>query len=461
MKTFYSFLAVALLIIGLNNASSAQTFSDDFTGLTAATNLAGQSGWTKGGSGPDATVDNATPLTYTGYSSNGGEYVAMPTPIATSSRVYKTFTTPVTSYTNSTFFYSFLLRITSAANNTGKNYFMSLGASGTATNYGAKLFTSANGTGFSLGLSKTTNTAVYDSATVLEFNTTYLIVVRYTFNTAGTTAPANLDDVAYLWINPSGSTEPLITAANCTTSATDTDFDGFAPAPVDVGNFVWHNRGLGNPVGAFDGVKVGHGATSADAWTDLNPGPLPVELTSFSAVSVKEGVQLKWNTATEKNNSGFDIERKSVNTEFAKIGFVKGSGTTTNSSSYNFTDKSVNANASYSYRLKQVDYDGTFAYSDIVNVSGAQTPTTFELTQNFPNPFNPTTSISYSLATSGVVTLAIFNTLGEKVKEVVNGFHEAGNYTVALNASDLSSGNYIYKISLNGQSISKKMIVLK
>ena len=206
-------------------------------------------------------------------------------------------------------------------------------------------------------------------------------------------------------------------------------------------------------------MRVANGATSADAWTNLNPGPLPVELTAFSANSVNGNVELLWNTATEKNNNGFEVERKSAASEFVKIGFVKGNGTTTNVSSYSFTDKNVKAD--YSYRLKQIDFDGTFAYSNIVNVSANQLPVTFALGQNFPNPFNPTTSISYSLPQAGVVNLAIFNTLGQKVKEVVNSYQEAGNYTVSLNVSDLSSGNYIYNISVNGKSINKKMLLLK
>ena len=457
MKRYF----LSILFLLLANASNfGQTFSDDFTGLTVATNLAGQSNWTKGGSGPDVTVDNATPLTYSGYTSLGGEYVVMGTPTTTSSRVYKTFTAPVTSYTNSTFYYSFLLNVSSAADNVAtKNYFMSLGVSGASTSYGAKLFTTANGTGFSMGLSKTTNTAVYGT-TVLEFNKTYLIVVRYTFHASGTAAPEKLDDEAYLWVNPQGASEPLTSTAECTAvvAGTDTDFDGYG-ALADVGNFVWHNRGLGNPVGAFDAIRVGHGATSADAWTDLNPGALPVEMTSFSANSVNGNVELLWKTATEKNNNGFDVERKSATSEFVKIGFVKGNGTTTNLSTYAFTDKYVKEE--FSYRLKQIDFDGTFAYSNIVNASASTLPTTFTLAQNFPNPFNPSTSISYSLPKAGVVTLAIFNTLGQKVKEVVNGFQEVGNYTVSINASDLSSGNYIYNISLNGQSINKKMLLLK
>ncbi|NCQ16846.1 MAG: T9SS type A sorting domain-containing protein [Ignavibacteria bacterium] len=457
MKNYF----LSILFLLLASASNfGQTFSDDFTGLTVATNLAGQSNWIKGGSGPDVTIDNTTPLTYEGYSSGGAEYVVMGTPTGTSSRVYKTFATPVTSLVNTTFYYSFLLNVSSAADNVStKNYFMSLGVSGASTSYGAKLFTTANGAGYSMGLSKTTNTAVYGT-TVLEFNKTYVIVVRYTFNATGTVAPEKYDDEAYLWVNPQGATEPLTSTAECTAvvAGTDTDFDGYG-ALADVGNFVWHNRGLGNPVGAFDALRVGYGASSADAWTDLNPGALPVEMATFSANSVNGDVELVWQTATEKNNNGFNIERKSASGEFVKIGFVKGNGTTSELSSYSFTDKNVKEN--YSYRLKQIDFDGTFAYSNIVNVSASTLPTTFAMAQNFPNPFNPSTSISYSLPQPGVVTLIIFNTLGQKVKEVVNGFQEAGSYTVSLNASDLSSGNYIYNVSVNGQSISKKMLLLK
>jgi len=105
MKRYFLFVVLLFLV---NSNNFGQTFSDDFTGLTVATNLAGQSNWTKGGSGPDVTISNTTPLTYEGYNSGGAEYVVMGTPTATSSRVYKTFATPVTSLVNSTFYYSFL-----------------------------------------------------------------------------------------------------------------------------------------------------------------------------------------------------------------------------------------------------------------------------------------------------------------------------------------------------------------
>jgi len=446
-----------------------QTFTDDFTGLTAG-NLATQSGWTKGGSGPDATIDNVTPLTYGGYNGGGGEYVVIPTATSTSSRVFKLFTAPVTAYTGSTFYFSFLLRLTTAGT-TSNGYFISLGdAAGSTSALAPKIYATTNGTGYNLGIAKQTtsvaNGLVYGT-TVLNFNETYLVVIKYTFNTAGTVAPAKFDDEAYLWVNPSLASEPLTSAAECTASvggsigAGDPDFDGYNVIAGGVGSFIWHNRGLTNPTGAFDGIRVANGSTSAEAWASLNSATVPVEMTTFSANSINGNVELLWDTATEKNNSGFEVERKLANSEFVKIGFVKGNGTTSEFSSYSFTDKNVNSNSSYAYRLKQIDFNGTFTYSTIVNVSGSTLPSTFALAQNFPNPFNPTTSISYSLPKAGIVSLAIFNTLGQKVKEVVNGFQEAGNYTVSLNASDLSSGNYIYNISLDGQSINKKMLLLK
>ncbi|MDP3149641.1 MAG: T9SS type A sorting domain-containing protein [Ignavibacteria bacterium] len=467
MKQYFLFI-LFLLLVSSNNFG--QTFSDDFTGLTTATNLAGQSSWTKGGTGPDATVDNATPLTYEGYNGGGGEYVVMPVGVATSSRVFKLFTTPITSYTGTTVYFSFLLRLTATADSaTAMGYFLTLGdAAGSTSALSPKLYARKNGTGFNIGVSKqtTTNWKIHWGTTVLNLNQTYLVVEKYVFHTAGIQpAVEGYDDECYLWVNPAiTASEPNVNTAEIQHlggGTLDPDFDGYQAIAGGIGSVIWNNRTITNPSGAFDGIRVANGATGTDAWTNLNPAAVPVEMTAFSANSINGNVELAWKTATEKNNNGFDVERKSANSDFVKIGFVKGNGTTTNFSSYSFTDKNINANSAYSYRLKQVDFDGTFFYSNVVNVSAGQTPSTFALGQNFPNPFNPSTSISYSVPLSGVVTLAIFNTLGQKVKEVVNQFQEAGNYTVSLNASDLSSGNYIYNISLNGQSINKKMLLLK
>lgn len=171
---------------------------------------------------------------------------------------------------------------------------------------------------------------------------------------------------------------------------------------------------------------------------------VPVELTSFSAVSVKEGVELKWATATEINNRGFEVQKKSANGEYVSVGFVNGKGTTTDIQQYSFVDRNVTVGAQ-SYRLKQMDFDGAFEYSSVVNVDYIA-PATFELSQNYPNPFNPATLINFGLAVDSKVKLSVFNILGQEVAVLVNGFLAAGNHSANFDAKSLTSGIYIAKL---------------
>jgi hypothetical protein len=185
---------------------------------------------------------------------------------------------------------------------------------------------------------------------------------------------------------------------------------------------------------------------------------VPVELTSFTASANNGTVKLIWNTATEVNNKGFEVQRKSSGSDFVTVAFVNGNGSTTETKNYSYTEKIQSG--IYSYRLKQVDYDGHSKLSKEVEVDVA-TPLTFSLNQNYPNPFNPATSISYSIAKSGLVKIAIYNTLGQQVKELVNEVKEAGSYNVSFNASSLTSGIYFYKIESAQFSQTKKMILMK
>lgn len=185
--------------------------------------------------------------------------------------------------------------------------------------------------------------------------------------------------------------------------------------------------------------------------------PLPVELTSFTARAAGSVVNLNWETKTEVDNNGFDVERNSTGT-WQKIGFVEGHGTANSPKYYNFTDKSVTGNK-IQYRLRQVDNDGTFEYSNVVEVELA--PTTFALDQNYPNPFNPATIIRFSLPTSSVVTLNVYNTLGEKVATLLNGSLESGYHQVSFDAANLPSGLYFYEIKAGEFSSIKKMLLMK
>ena len=191
---------------------------------------------------------------------------------------------------------------------------------------------------------------------------------------------------------------------------------------------------------------------------------IPVELTSFTTNVIGNNVVLSWATATETNNSGFGIERSEDNINFTNIGFVPGFGTTTEPKSYSYTDQSVNS-GKYYYRLKQVDFDGSFNYSEVVEVD-ISLPSVFALEQNYPNPFNPSTSIQFSLPVDAQVTIGVYNLVGEKVAEVANGNFAAGSHKATFNASALTSGIYFYRLDAtanNGQTFSsvKKMALLK
>ena len=187
--------------------------------------------------------------------------------------------------------------------------------------------------------------------------------------------------------------------------------------------------------------------------------PVPVELISFSATTDSKNVNLNWATATEKNNSGFEIERRYDKTDWLEIGFVPGHGTTTEKQNYSYIDQNVNAGI-YSYRLKQVDFDGTFEYSNeiLVNVTASLG---FTLDQNFPNPFNPNTLIKYSIPNSSQVSLKIFNTLGQEMETLVNEEKQVGTYEVNWNASNLQSGVYFYRLQAGSFVQTRKMILLK
>jgi len=200
--------------------------------------------------------------------------------------------------------------------------------------------------------------------------------------------------------------------------------------------------------------------------------PVPVELTSFTASKYKNGIMLNWSTATEVNNYGFSVERASTsfstmsNTssraesrEWIKIGFVEGHGNSNSPKDYSFYDKSPLKGKSV-YRLKQIDTDGAFEYSDEVEITFLQSDKT-QLYQNHPNPFNPSTTITFSLTDVSHVTITIYNAIGQKVAELVNEVMNAGMQSVNFNASSLTSGFYFYRFETPNYTKTMKMILLR
>jgi len=203
------------------------------------------------------------------------------------------------------------------------------------------------------------------------------------------------------------------------------------------------------------GVTASPGAT--------NTGQvLPVELSSFSASIINNGVRLMWRTETEVNNYGFEVERKTKDVRgemWGKIGFVEGYGNSNSPKEYSFIDNEITS-GKYSYRLKQIDNDGTFEYSKIIEID-VDFPLEFELSQNYPNPFNPTTTVKYSLPVTAIVKLSVFNILGEEVQILINETKAAGVYTINFNASQLNSGIYFYKLEAEDFLIVRKMNLIK
>ena len=186
---------------------------------------------------------------------------------------------------------------------------------------------------------------------------------------------------------------------------------------------------------------------------------IPVELTSFAAVVNGTDAKLSWNTATETNNKGFDIERMNTTGDFESIGFVPGFGTTTEPKAYSFVDSKLDA-GNFSYRLKQIDYDGSFNYSNIIELEVAL-PSTFALEQNYPNPFNPSTKIRFSIPVESEVKLNVYNALGQEVAELVNSRLKEGYHEVIFDAVSLTSGIYFYRLEAGKFVDVKKMIIIK
>jgi Secretion system C-terminal sorting domain len=195
----------------------------------------------------------------------------------------------------------------------------------------------------------------------------------------------------------------------------------------------------------------------------------PVELVSFTGnVKNNDAIELIWKTATEVNNKGFEIQRK-INSKWEKVAFIEGSGTSTTPKEYKYVDdfKYKSYKATISYRLKQIDFDGTSEYSNKVDVKVDFSPKDYVLYQNYPNPFNPTTTIKYTLPKESNVDIMIYNALGQRIEEFNEGVKVSGDHNVVWQANNMASGVYFCTITAkstdgkNSFSKTQKMMLLK
>jgi photosystem II stability/assembly factor-like uncharacterized protein len=232
------------------------------------------------------------------------------------------------------------------------------------------------------------------------------------------------------------------------------------------------------PCGSAFTLREAHFLHQGKGWTVGDNGTVvmytdntvPVELNSFSAYVTGNNVSLKWSTATETNNSGFQVERRSPSPtpsfregtfdNWENIGFVDGHGTSTEQQSYLFNDDNLSA-GKYMYRIKQIDFDGSFEYYELASEVTVEAPNTFSLSQNYPNPFNPTTLIQFSIPVKGNVTLKVYDIIGNEVATLVNENKEAGVSEVRFNGEGLSSGLYLYQLKSSTFIKTMKMTLIK
>lgn len=245
-------------------------------------------------------------------------------------------------------------------------------------------------------------------------------------------------------------------------SITPTDiitFNFTVTNPAGDPELVWTNILIAPPIGSGLPYALGN-------WPPLQgiEGLLPVELSSFTGDIVNEtNVALSWETQTEVNNYGFDIQRRTETDDpedgWTTLGFVEGNGNSNSPKQYSFRDKNPWGGSKFFYRLKQIDTDGQYEYSDEVEID--LVPTKYELYQNYPNPFNPMTNIKFSLPEDAKVNIRIYNMLGELVDELVNRDYKAGYHKVEFNASNYASGVYIYRLVTKNFTNVKKMMLVK
>ncbi len=438
-------LAVMVLFFAIG--ANAQLLVEQFNYTDHATNgLALQSNlWNKVNTGDSILITNGS-LSYPGVTPAGNK-VAFG---STGTDYWRAFT----SQTTGTVYYSFLLNVTSLGSLDGTGgYVTTFIQDASTTTFGSTVWLRLDGSGYNIGVSKRTTVAnVVWSGTTMDINTTYFIVVSYQFNSGTTT-----DDVSSLWINPALG-QGSAPAADLTSTSADTDLTSVARV------LLRQDSAAETPDLEMDEITIA---------IDWPTATLPVELTSFTAVANGRGVELAWKTASETNNYGFEVERSEINhrsigslnqsadesmRQWNKIGFIEGHGTTNAPKSYSFVDGS--AGGTVAYRLKQIDRDGSFEYSNQVEVTIAA-PAEFALMQNHPNPFNPATSISYTLPVAGQVSLKIYDMLGKEVATLVNGMQDAGAKIAKFDASQLPSGMYFYTLRTQNFSATKKMLLVK
>lgn len=256
-----------------------------------------------------------------------------------------------------------------------------------------------------------------------------------TFGTIPLTAVGGRD-IFFIKYDPSGNVIWAKTAGG-------SDTDEGNRVCVDLGNNLI-STGFFNATAFFGADTLTSSGVQDIFISKIGNNPVPVELISFEGTHTSNKINIKWKTASELNNYGFELEKSTDNLTFNKLVFVKGRGTSTINHEYEFNDYNITS-SKYYYRLKQIDFDGTSTYSNTIEVD-VSLPSEFALYQNYPNPFNPTSVIAFDLPSEVQLNLNLYNSVGELVSVLTEGNYSAGRFKVQFDASKLASGVYFYKL---------------
>ena len=434
---------IIVLVLGSFCTRAQLVFNENFTGYTNG-NLGTQGLWIQSGTGTDVQVASSTPLTYPGYGS-GTKYINVASVDGTDP--YKMFSTGITTNPNRIIFFSFVVRVSSARKlNLGPDSSITLRNS-TDPDIPLRFYIAENiaNTGIQFGIQIGSNTIPQFTIGTFQYNTTYLIAIRYDIQSG------NNNDDAYLWVNPSNypaepSISPLPSPANNGASIINGAENNYGNT-IDALQIIQSND-LESPDAAFDGLKVAHSTASDLAWGFLNPAlaALPVDLKSFKAINDNNSVRVSWEVGIEDNVKGYEIQRSKDGVTFEAIAFVDAAGKAT----YSFTDDRPLAGSNF-YRVVTIDNDRRLKYSSIVSINGRKD---FYLSK-FPNPTTNTLIVQHQEVSSEDAILRVTSFDGK----VVNVLRLALNSVQTnIDVSTLRTGNYLLEFVNGGKRISTTFI---
>jgi hypothetical protein len=442
-------LILFLMLLSVPPVMSQALFVEDFD-YTQGEDLDGKGGWTSEGftdGSPMLEVGDST-LTYPGYTPVSGKLARLVANV-NGKDLYR----PFTSQNVGSVYASLLVNVKSATTTGG--YFFGLSESSPPVQDAvwARLYVKRDGSNnLAFGIGQVGSVSY--SGFSYSLDATYLIVIKFTFVSGGS------NDVARLYVFTAPDL-PGSEPGSPTASAIET-----ADEPANIGSVTLLQ---GDPTGdpsASPGVDV-DGIRVSTSWENA---PLPVQLTSFTATANRLDAVLRWSTATETYNYGFEVERKSLGRSevgsqksdvWAKVGFVPGAGTSASPREYSYRDATLEPGR-YAYRIKQIDLDGTFSYASSAEVEVGVAPKALALESNYPNPFNPSTTIEFTIPEKGHASLKVFNMLGQEVAVLFDGEAEAGRiYQQSFDASSLPSGIYFSKLSHGQSQLVRRMVLAK